>query len=514
MSTLAALADWRRVVGEDHVLVDGATRSAAATATFATTQSVAALVRPGSVDEVRACLRVAQRERVAVFPTSRGGNWGYGSRVPLVDGGVVLDLGRLDRIVDFDGELCSVTVEPGVTFRQLHAFLEAQGGRWMASVTGSSPDTSVLANVIERGDGTGPYGDRFAHAWNMEVVLPTGELVHTGFGRWSEARAARCGRWGVGPALDGIFTQSSFGVVTRLTIGLLPLPRYAHLAFVSVRTDDKLPRLIDALRRLRFDGTVRSTYALWNGDKALTLVGQYPWAATRGVLPLPEPVRAQLLASAGLGAWSGAIPIYAATEEQARAHCHHLQEVLGPVADTLLFSGGEVDAERRRELGPLLGVPHERSIAAAYWRKPMPVPSPAAPDRDRCGVLWCTVAVPHRGLDVATAAAAAAGELKRDRFEPSLALVAIDERLVYLLATILYDRDVPGDDARARACHDRLLQNLIERGLYPFRLGLQSMDALPPPDDDWGALHRRVKQAVDPNGVLAPGRYEPRASGR
>ncbi|HWE29625.1 MAG TPA: FAD-binding oxidoreductase, partial [Polyangia bacterium] len=274
-----ALAKWRRVVGEEHVLVDDASRAAAATATFATEQRVPAIVRPRSRDEVQACLRIAGEQRIAVYPSSRGGNWGYGSRVPVRDGCVLLDLGRMCRIVGFDAELATVTVEPGVTFAQLYEFLEAQGGTLFASVTGSAPETSVVANVLERGDGSGPYGDRFAHAWAMEVVLPTGELIHTGFGRWDGARATAAARWGVGPALDGLFTQSNLGVVTQLTIGLLPVPRFAHFAFVSIRDAESLPRLVDALRRLRLDGTVRSPTALWNAEKALTLLGQYPWQA-------------------------------------------------------------------------------------------------------------------------------------------------------------------------------------------------------------------------------------------
>jgi 4-cresol dehydrogenase (hydroxylating) len=505
----AALAEWRQLVGAEHVHDDAATRAAAATATFATTQRVPAVVRPGDRAEVQACLRVAQRRRVPMYPVSRGCNWGYGSRVPVRDGCVILDLGRLDRITRFDRELACVTVEPGVTFRQLYQFLEERGGEFYASVTGSAPDTSVLGNAIERGDGAGPYGDRFAHAWELEVVLPTGEVVHTGFGRWHDARAAMAARWGVGPALDGLFSQSNLGVVTRLTIGLLPLPRFAQLGFVSIRAAESLPRLHDALRRLRLDGTLRSPMALWNADKALTLLGQYPWQAARGVTPLPETVRQALRDGHGLGAWNGSLPLYAASAEQARADRAHVEAVLAPIADALVWLGGEVDAARRRELGPLLGVPHERSVAAAYWRKPMAVPSPVAPEADRCGVLWCTPALPARGGEVAAAVQLAEELLPAHGFEPSLALVAIDERLVYLLIAILYDREVPGEDARARACHDALLGRFLARGLYPFRLGLQSMELLPPPDDDWAILMRRLKDALDPHHVLAPGRYEP-----
>ena len=83
MDNLAqALEAWRGIVGAEHVLTDPATLSAAETATFATTHRVPAVVRPGSREEVRACVRVANEHRVPVYPVSTGKNWGYGSRVP------------------------------------------------------------------------------------------------------------------------------------------------------------------------------------------------------------------------------------------------------------------------------------------------------------------------------------------------------------------------------------------------------------------------------------------------
>ena len=64
-------------------------------------------------------MRIANRWKVAVYPISSGRNWGYGSRVPAADGCVLLDLGRMNQIVDFNEELGYVTVEPGVTQAQL-----------------------------------------------------------------------------------------------------------------------------------------------------------------------------------------------------------------------------------------------------------------------------------------------------------------------------------------------------------------------------------------------------------
>src|SRR5262245_53126957 len=120
---VGALPRFRRLLGADHVVTDFTSLRAAESATYRTTQTIPAIVRPRRREDVAACLRIAADCRISLHPISRGRNWGYGSRVPSRDGAVLLDLSRMTRILAFDERLAYVTVEPGVTFRQLHRFL-------------------------------------------------------------------------------------------------------------------------------------------------------------------------------------------------------------------------------------------------------------------------------------------------------------------------------------------------------------------------------------------------------
>src|SRR5689334_20152406 len=92
-----ALAGWRDILGDKHVIAEPGALVAAGTATFSTAAQARAIIRPADRAEVQACLRVANAHNVALYPISRGRNWGYGSRVPSQDGCVILDLGRLNR---------------------------------------------------------------------------------------------------------------------------------------------------------------------------------------------------------------------------------------------------------------------------------------------------------------------------------------------------------------------------------------------------------------------------------
>src|SRR5437868_1110072 len=118
-----ALNEWIRVLGREWVTTSKTDLRDAGTATFASDRVIPAILRPGTREEVQACVRIANRRGVALYPISSGKNWGYGSRVPAADHCALLDLSRMDRIVDFNEDLAYVTVEPGVRQRQLFEFL-------------------------------------------------------------------------------------------------------------------------------------------------------------------------------------------------------------------------------------------------------------------------------------------------------------------------------------------------------------------------------------------------------
>lgn len=495
----AAIARWRALIGDDHVWTDDARLRDAGTATFATKPRVLAWLRPANTAEVQACVKVAHELRVPLHPISRGKNWGYGSRVPPRDA-VVLDVSRLDRIVDFDERMAYVTVEPGVTFRQLATYLRTVRARVFASVTGGTAGGSVIANALERGDGAGPLGDRFGHICALEVVLPDGALVHTGFARFPGATTAPLARWGVGPHLDGLFSQSALGVVTRATIWLAPYPRHFVMASWSIADEPRLPATVNALRGLKLAGVTPATVPLWNDIKALSLVTQYPFADAT-TPPLPAAVRQAMRDAAGFGRWNGTVSLYGAS----RAHADALREVvadaLGATADVRFREGPEHPLDAAEDdCGPSLGVAHDRSAASTYWRKRRPVPSTLDPDRDRCGFIWLSHAVPFDGAHASTVSDLVEAELERSGFEPSVALLGVTERALSAVIAIAYDRELDGEDDRARTCHDRVHAMLCERGYPPFRTGVQS--PRPAGEQRYDQLVDDIAHALDPHGIF------------
>lgn len=520
--------EFARIVGPDHVVTHPGQLTRAETATFATQASVPLIVRPADRAEVQACLRLANRHGVPVYPVSSGKNWGYGSMVPASDGNVLLDLGRMNRITAFDEALAYVTVEPGVTQRQLYEFLREKQSRLWLDATGASPDSSIVGNTMERGFGHTPYGDHFAHTCGLEVVLPTGECIETGFTRFGECAAGPVYRWGLGPSLDGLFTQANFGVVTRMTVWLMPEPERFEAFFFRCDDDGALGPVIEELRRLRLDGTLRSTAHIGNDYKVVNGLGQFPWSATGGTTPLLPSHMASLRRQFRIGAWNGSGGLYGTRVQVAEAKRLLKAALKGKVARLEFLDDRKLALARRFAsvyrlvtgwdlsaaldlvqpvYGLMRGIPTEQPLASAYWRKRMPPPATMDPDRDGCGLLWCAPVAPLEAGHARRLASLSSETLLGHGFEPMLSLSLVTDRALTCVVSIAYDRDVPGEDGRAMRCYHELRARLEEAGYHSYRLGIQASGAGVGGDDPYGSLIARIKRAIDPQDVLAPGRY-------
>ena len=190
----------------------------------------AAAVAPADVEQVQQVLRVANAHRVPIYPISTGKNLGYGGSAPVLSGSVVLDLKRMNRILEVNERNACALVEPGVSYFDLYRHLQERGQRLWIDV----PDPgwgSLIGNALDHGAGytVAPMRDHFDAHCGMEVVLANGDVVRTGMGALPGAKTWQQFKYGVGPIVDGLFSQSNFGVVTKMGFWLYPEPE-AHRA--------------------------------------------------------------------------------------------------------------------------------------------------------------------------------------------------------------------------------------------------------------------------------------------
>ena len=145
-------------------------------------------VRPRTVEEVQQVVKLANTHKVALWTVSRGKNLGYGGHSTVVKGTIVLDLHRMNQVIEICEEYGYAIVEPGVSFFDLYEKIQQQGLDLWPSVPAIGWG-SVLGNTMDRGFGYTPNGEHSQSQCGMEVVLPNGELLRTGMGAMKNNKA-------------------------------------------------------------------------------------------------------------------------------------------------------------------------------------------------------------------------------------------------------------------------------------------------------------------------------------
>jgi len=188
------------------------------------------VVMPESVEQVQAVMKFANREKIPVVPYTAGTNIG-GLCIPE-QGGILLDLKRMNKIITIDTESHYAVIEPGVSHAQLATELYKHNLRWSWPV--GPPSASVSSNAISHGIGglSGRYGLNSEEITSMEVVLPTGELVRVGSCAIQENAWHSCLPL---PRMDGLFTGwlGTSGVVTKVGVRVHPIPPVLTVFTVS-----------------------------------------------------------------------------------------------------------------------------------------------------------------------------------------------------------------------------------------------------------------------------------------
>ena len=273
------------------------------------------------------------------------------------------------------------------------------------------------------------------------------------------------------------------------------------------------------------NGTLRSAIHIANDYKVIAGIRQYPWQEAGNRTPLLPEAMQLLRGRMKFGAWNGSGGLYGTRAQVAEARRLLRQALKGRITkiqfldDRVLSFAGRFtqtfgmlsrwDISRALQLvrpvfGLMKGIPTDQPLASTYWRKKMTPPAQMDPDRDKCGLMWCAPVAPAQGQHAQSLAEIASRILLRHGFEPMLSVTLITERALICVISLTYDREIAGEDDRARACYDELQLTLDRAGYQPYRLGVQSMK-LAGGSGAYARLLDTIRNSVDPGGILAPG---------
>jgi 4-cresol dehydrogenase (hydroxylating) len=529
------------IVGTDYIFTTSEQVAEYNLGTFPHKNNNKIVIKPASTAQVQQIVKTIQQynlsnvdTKFSISTVSSGKNWGYSAQEPSFDNAILMKLSRIKQLDNYDNKQGTITLTPGVTQQELYDYLQQQGGKFWMDATGSSPQCSIIGNTLERGFGHTEYGDHFNHVCNFEVILADGSIINTGFKQFSKNGvvpvAADCYKWGIGPYIDGLFTQSNFGIVTKMTLWLMPKPEHFEAFFISIKDESKIADLIDALQPLKLNGTIKSSAHIGNDHKAILALSFYPWEKTKNQTPLPESLKNTLKKKFMINAWSVSGAFYG-TKAEVRVWKKILKKAVKDVTNDVKFidqSTLSLAIKLKSILSfftgidfntniPLLekifrlkqGIPTNHFIPSSYWRKKTPPDTIDGldPTQDNVGLLWLAPIAPIDGQHVKRMVEIINAIQIKYSYEPGLSITLLTERTLDCVVSLVYDRDIQGEDLKALACHDEMFEALTNEGYFPYRLSSHAHKAFSKIDSSLSLVLRSLKQHMDPESSLSPKKY-------
>ena len=200
------------------------------------------VVLPKTVEEIQKIVELANREKIPLIPM--GGGLTLSGLIIPIKGGIVLDLKRMNQILEINEISRYALIEPGVTTGQLLAHLNEHYPDLQPAIPDAPPSATVTGNALIHGSGylSQKYGNHGNMINGLEVVLPSGEICKLGSCAISDCWFTR----GPIPDLIGLFVSSfgTMGIITKLSYRLFPKPKMRNMVFGIIRDPKFIPSLI------------------------------------------------------------------------------------------------------------------------------------------------------------------------------------------------------------------------------------------------------------------------------
>ncbi|MBN9463952.1 MAG: FAD-binding oxidoreductase [Burkholderiales bacterium] len=491
-----ALEELRAIVGREYVL-DDAERLAPYNKIMMPVPDAqhapSAAIMPADVEQIQQVMKVLNRHKVPVYTVSTGKNLGYGSAAPVQRGQVVMDLRRMNRILSVDPDLCTALVEPGVTYQQLYDYLQEKKLPLWFSCPAPSAIAGPLGNAVDRGVGYTPYGEHFMFSCGMEVVLANGEVLRTGMGAMPNSNTWQVFKWGYGPTLDGLFTQSNYGIVTKLGMWLMPAPPDFRPFCIQYPDESDINKIVDALRPLRIamiiPNAVVIAHTLW--EAPCTPVKRADYHTGPGAIG-DDAVR-RIQKDHGIGAWNVYAALYG-TKETNDANWKIVEAVAAATGGRIVTAEqarGSKALEYRFDL--MKGKPNLGEFGLYNWR-------------GGGGSIWFAPVSQAKGSETHKQMQMAKRILAKYGFD-YVGEFIVGWRDMHHVIDLLYDRTDEAQTKQAYACYDELLHAFAKEGYGLYRANTAFAEKVAA---TYGPVKRsvekRLKKALDPNNIIAPGR--------
>ncbi|NKB35742.1 MAG: FAD-binding protein [Gammaproteobacteria bacterium] len=321
-------------------------------------ENILGVTAPESLDQLRELLKEAAKGNFSLHVHGQNptGNQQY-------DNVVIVDLKNLNQVLEVNTRSAYALIEPGVTYKQLYEYLESNNtGLWIDCDRNQL--NSVSDSIANHEFGYTPYGDHMMMQCGMEVMLADGELVRTTMGALPGNNIWQLFKWGYGPWVDPIFTQSTLGIITKIGLWLMPAPPAYKPFMLSMPNQSDIIAAVEILRDLKINVIVPNSVVISN-----PLLDAIPYIKREDYSGSQAPDMNKLKADLSLGEWN----LYAAlynTPDNVELLWPMVSEALSSIEGARLFTDDDRKGDQiwmSRE-GLMRGRPADGFDNLNHWR--------------------------------------------------------------------------------------------------------------------------------------------------
>ncbi|MGF7232630.1 FAD-binding oxidoreductase [Arachidicoccus sp.] len=236
---------FKNIIGESNVFADEETLqhySHDETERLSYLPSV--VLKPRTTEEISAVIKLCNEHKIPVTP--RGAGTGLSGGALANYGGVLLSIERMNKILEIDERNLQIITEPGVITEVLQEAVKEKG-LFYPPDPNSKGSCFIGGNIAENSGGPKAvkYGVVKDYVLNLEVVLPTGEIIWTGSNVLKNATGYNLTQLIVG-------SEGTLGIVTKIVLRLIPFPKYDLLMLAPFASVEKASEAVSAIFRAGF----------------------------------------------------------------------------------------------------------------------------------------------------------------------------------------------------------------------------------------------------------------------
>ena len=501
-------------------------------------------------DEIKALLDLANQCATdetlsfSIYPISTGQNWGYGTSQPagLSKNIILVDLAKLADIKHFDSELGLVTIEPGVTQQQLGDYLQLNNHDYMVPATGAGPDCSILANALERGYGITPYTDHFSAVTSIQGYWANGRPYQSAINELDTSDdkfVDKTFKWGLGPYLEGLFTQSNLGIVSQMTIRLAKKKADFTSFFIQMQDDTLLEKAVPLIRQVLqdYEGIVGSIN-LMDQRRLLSMFAKHPKGNEADQVMDNHEIK-KLAKESQAPSWTivgsiyGSKGVVSVVQKEIdvifkqlpckRVYSNSLtiiltNKIINNLPDwftskipTLAKVSEQLDAFNKAK-DIMLGKPNKVALTLAYWCHKDAQKfdkDKLSPGKDGCGLLWYAPLITMKANKMREFVEFIRETCPKFNIEPFITFTNLKHDCVDSTIPIVFDLSNPHAVTNAHKCLKELVEEGLKKGFVPYRLNIDQQQWLLNKDSDFWQTVNQLKISLDPHNILSQGRYNP-----